>query len=197
MSELTGNIAQPGIEASTMANAEPAAATDTAIVLRFLVLSVAHLFVGTVQGVVQTFPDVAQWIREAGPAGHLIDPLAHAHINLVGGVTMAIMGIFYYLLPRLLKRPVFSSVLSNASFWFSTLGVLGFFSSLVYLGIVEGNMIHSGMTYGQALEAVGPVHHLLIVSTAFVMGFGYWIFIANILLTIFNRQGGQRHAPTA
>ena len=52
------------------------------IVLRFLVLSVIHLFIGTVQGVLQTFPGIAQWIREAGPAGHLIDPLAHAHINL-------------------------------------------------------------------------------------------------------------------
>ena len=38
------------------------------VVLRFLVLSVIHLFIGTVQGVIQTFPGVAQWLREAGPA---------------------------------------------------------------------------------------------------------------------------------
>ena len=158
------------------------------LVVRFLVLSVIHLFIGTVQGVIQTFPDVARWLREAGPAGHLIDPLAHAHINLVGGVTMGMMGLIYYVLPKVTGRGVWSPVLSGASFWLSTVGVLGFFSSLVALGIVEGNMIHGGMTYAEALDVVGPVHHVLIVTTAFLMGFGYWAFISNVLLTIVKQR---------
>ena len=160
------------------------------LVLRFLVLSVIHLFIGTVQGVIQTFPNVAQWLREAGPAGHLIDPLAHAHINLVGGVTMGMMGLIYYVLPKVIGRGVHSPVLSGASFWLSTVGVLGFFSSLVALGIVEGNMIHDGMTYTEALDVVGPIHHALIITTAFLMGFGYWAFITNVLLTVVKRRGG-------
>ncbi len=160
--------------------------TDT--ILRFVILSVIHLLIGTVQGVMQTFPGIAQWLREAGPAGHLIDPLAHAHINLVGGVTMGMMGIFYFLIPRITSRPLYSPTLAVYSFWFSTIGVAGFFSSLVILGIIEGNMIHTGMTYGQALEAVGPIHHVLIVTFAFLMGFGYWAFITNVLLSIFKKR---------
>ena len=159
------------------------------LVLRFLVLSVVHLFIGTVQGVLQTFPAIAQWIREAGPAGHLIDPLAHAHINLVGGVTMGMMGLIYYVLPKVLGRDVYSPALSGASFWLSTVGVLGFFCSLVALGIVEGGMIHAGMTYAEALAVVGPVHHVLIVTTAFLMGFGYWAFIVNVLMTVMRGRG--------
>ena len=159
------------------------------LVLRFLVLSVIHLFIGTVQGVFQTFPSVAQWIREAGPAGHLIDPLAHAHINLVGGVTMGMMGLIYYVLPRVLGRGVYSTVLAGASFWLSTVGVLGFFTALVALGIVEGGMIHAGMTYDEALDAVGPIHHVAIITAAFLMGFGYWAFITNVLLTTMKRRG--------
>ena len=161
-----------------------------AIVLRFLVLSVIHLFIGTVQGVLQTFPGIAQWIREAGPAGHLIDPLAHAHINLVGGVTMGMMGLFYYVIPKVLGRGVYSPALSGASFWLSTVGVLGFFISLVALGIVEGNMVHAGMTYSEALAVVGSVHHVLIITTAFLMGFGYWAFIVNVLMTVMRKRGG-------
>lgn len=160
------------------------------VVLRFLVLSVIHLFIGTVQGVIQTFPGVAQWLREAGPAGHLIDPLAHAHINLVGGVTMGMMGLIYYVLPGLTGRDVYSPALAGASFWLSTVGVFGFFFSLVGLGIVEGNMIHGGMTNAEALDAVGPIHHVLIITTAFLMGFGYWAFISNVLLTVANKRGG-------
>ena len=75
---------------------QDAVASEANIILRFVVLSAIHLLIGTVQGVMQTFPGIAQWLREAGPAGHMIDPLAHAHINLVGGVTMGMMGIFTF-----------------------------------------------------------------------------------------------------
>ena len=179
----------PGAGAVPSTPVRDTAGAQGLVVLRFLVLSVIHLFIGTVQGVLQTFPGIAQWIREAGPAGHLIDPLAHAHINLVGGVTMGMMGLIYYVLPRVLGRGVYSTVLSEASFWLSTVGVLGFFSSLVALGWVEGSMIHDGMTHTEALAAVGPIHHILIITTAFLMGFGYWAFIANVLMTVVRTRG--------
>lgn len=162
--------------------------TNNKMIIMFMVMSVIHLFVGTIQGVIQTFPSAAQWIREAGPAGHLIDPLAHAHINLVGGVTMGMMGLFYYVIPKILMRPIYSRILAIGSFWFSTIGVIGFFSTLVIFGLIEGNMVLSGMSYGQALQTVGPIHHIMIVSFAFLMGFGYWAFIINILLTIFKKS---------
>jgi cytochrome c oxidase cbb3-type subunit 1 len=170
-------------------------AADAHAVVRFFVLSVTNLFIGTVQGVVQTFPGVSQWIRSAGPAGHLIDPLAHAHINLVGGVTTGLMGLFYYVLPRLLGRPIYSPMLAATSFWFSAIGVGTFYGSLVILGLIEGNLVHAGMTYSQALEAVGPIHHILIISGAMLMGFGYWTYITNIYLTVFKKRGGRSHAP--
>jgi cytochrome c oxidase cbb3-type subunit 1 len=172
----------------TFAASGAADAERDAPVLKFLVVSVTNLFIGTVLGVMQTFPGVSLWLRGAGAAGHLIDPLAHAHINLVGGVTMGMMGLFYYVLPRVLNRPPFSALLSEASFWLSTIGVGIFFTSLVILGLIEGNMVHRGMTYPQALEAVGPIHHVLIVTGAMLMGFGYWTFIANVFLTVFARR---------
>ncbi len=180
-----GTVAEPATSARVRGDAR----SQGLVVLRFLVLSVIHLFIGTVQGVMQTFPGIAQWIREAGPAGHLIDPLAHAHINLVGGVTMGMMGLIYYVLPKVLGRDVYSPALAGASFWLSTVGVLGFFFSLVALGIVEGNMIHGGMTYSEALAVVGPIHHILIITTAFLMGFGYWAFIINVLMTVVQKRG--------
>jgi cbb3-type cytochrome oxidase subunit 1 len=160
------------------------------LVLRFLVVSVTNLLIGTMLGVMQTFPGFSQWLRGAGAAGHLIDPLAHAHINLVGGVTMGMMGLYYYVLPRVWPRPIWSATLSEVSFWLSTIGVGVFFSSLVILGVIEGNMVHAGMTYSQAREAVGPIHHILIVTGAMLMGFGYWTFIANVFLTVFAKKRG-------
>ena len=181
--------------ADDVADGTPAGASGH--IVKFFVLSVSNLFIGTMLGVLQTFPSIAQWIRESGPAGHMIDPMAHAHINLVGGVTTGMMGLFYYVLPRVLGRPIYSSVLASMSFWFSLIGVSVFFVSLVVLGLIEGSMIHNGMTYGQALEAVGPVHHIMIITGAILMGFGYWTYITNIFLTIFKKRGGKPHAsPT-
>jgi len=174
---------------------EPAGADGH--IIKFFVLSVSNLFIGTMLGVTQTFPSVSQWIRESGPAGHMIDPMAHAHINLVGGVTTGMMGLFYFVLPRLLGRPIYSFVLASMSFWFSLIGVSVFFLSLVTLGLIEGNMIHNGMTYGQALEAVGPMHHISIITGATLMGFGYWTYITNIFLTIFKKPGGKHNASPA
>lgn len=158
------------------------------LVLRFMVVSVTNLLIGTMLGVMQTFPAFSQWLRGAGAAGHLIDPLAHAHINLVGGVTMGMMGLYYYVLPRVWPRPIWSATLSEVSFWLSTIGVGVFFSSLVVLGVIEGNMVHAGLTYAQAREAVGPIHHILIVTGGMLMGFGYWTFIANVFLTVFGQR---------
>lgn len=184
-----------GPAAALEATRQPASAytrvDERRMVLRFLVMSVINLLVGTMQGVIQTFPGIAQWLREAGPAGHLIDPLAHAHINLVGGVTMGMMGLFYFVIPRVIEGRLYSHALANASFWFSTIGVTGFFCSLVGLGLVEGSMVHAGLTYAQALQAVGPAHHLLIITSAFLMGFGYWAFISNVLLTITSQRREQ------
>jgi len=75
--------------------------------------------------------------------------------------------------------------------------VTTFYVSLVILGLIEGNLIHAGMTYAQALEAVGPVHHVLIITGALLMGLGYWTYITNIYLTVFRKRGGRPHASAA
>jgi cytochrome c oxidase cbb3-type subunit 1 len=100
-------------------------------------------------------------------------------------------------LPRLLKRPIYSRTLGETSFWFSTLGVAIFYTSLVVLGMIEGNMIHQGMTYAQAREAVGPIHHVMIITGAILMGLGYWTYITNVFLTVFKKGGGRQHASAA
>ena len=62
---------------------QDARVTETDTILKFVILSAIHLLIGTVQGVMQTFPGVAQWLREAGPAGHLIDPLGHSLVHIL------------------------------------------------------------------------------------------------------------------
>src|SRR5919201_1045032 len=59
---------------------------------KFLATGAAALTVGTVQGVIQVQPSNADWLYRAGHAGEWIDPISHAHINLVTGLTMLVAG---------------------------------------------------------------------------------------------------------
>ena len=71
---------------------------------KFFATGAAALTVGTVQGVIQVQPKNADWLYKAGHAGEWIDPISHAHINLVTGLTMLVAGAFFALDPRRGRR---------------------------------------------------------------------------------------------
>src|SRR3569623_3627090 len=50
---------------------------------------------------------------------------AHTHINLLGRVEMAIFAAVYYVVPRLVKRPIFCLRLVKVHFWIHNVGLLG------------------------------------------------------------------------
>jgi len=154
-------------------------------ILKFLIGSAVFFFVGTVQGVLQVLPPIRAWLDsigspEAGP-GHMIDPLAHAHINVVGGVVILAMGLSYYLFPTISGRPLYSMRLANYSFWWTAIGVCLFYITLLIFGTWEGLLLlHDPAGVPAVQHYYAPV--LSVAST--VMGLGFWMFVANILLTV-------------
>ena len=86
---------------------------------KFLVTGAAALTVGTVQGVIQVQPGHADWLYAAGHAGEWIDPISHAHINLVTGLTMLVAGALFALLPhppsRQLANRCFGALLGGSA----------------------------------------------------------------------------------
>ena len=157
--------------------------------VRFVVLAAICLLLGTLQGVIQVLPPVRAWIHETGQAGHLIDPLAHAHINLVGGVVLAIMAFAYDGLPRWLHRPLYSPWLTATSFWGMALGVFGWYGVLLYFGIREGNlMLETGIPFHEAKAAFQPYHSMGMVVSAVIMALGHWAFVVNVILTAVRRR---------
>ena len=111
----------------------------------------------------------------------MIDPLAHAHINVVGGVVIFIMGATYYLLPRMSGIPIFSRKLVNHTFWWTTIGIAGFYSTLMFFGIAEGRAMLIDPAEAERIhQYYGPT--ISIVAT--IMGIGFWIYFFNVFATI-------------
>lgn len=114
----------------------------------------------------------------------MIDPLAHAHINVVGGVVVFLMGATYFLFPRITGKRLFSYRLVEHSFWWTCIGITGFYSTLLFFGFWEGRLLLSGAT-----EEMVAAHHYYgptIAIVATVLGMGFWIYFYNVFRTYRN-----------
>lgn len=98
---------------------------------------------------------------------------AHTHINLLGWVEMAIFGAVYYIIPRLVKRSIYSIKLVKWHFYVHNLGLIGMVVFFTTAGVMGGITSTSGTP--EEVEAV--VKPLLAT-----MGmFGTLVLIANFI----------------
>ena len=162
--------------------------------IKFVVTSAACFFIGTVHGVLQVIRPIRAWLDSIGSPyggpGHMIDPLAHAHINVVGGVVIFIMGASYYLLPRLTGCRLHSRGLVEHTYWWTTIGILGFYSTLMIFGILEGQAMLANPNDSSVAEQLHRYYGPTISIVASVMGMGFWVYFYNLFKTA---QRGRRN----
>jgi cbb3-type cytochrome oxidase subunit 1 len=160
---------------------------DNRYLLKFVLVSSLSFFIGTVHGVLQMIPVIRTWLDSIGSPyggpGHMIDPLAHAHINLIGGVMILSMAITYYLLPKFSNTPLYSRRLVEHSFWWTTIGALCFYLVLMIFGVIEGVLL---LDKSPELDHVQQIYRYVVAVSASIMGIGLWIYLTNIILTIKN-----------
>jgi hypothetical protein len=154
---------------------------------KFFATGVVALTVGTVQGVIQVQPKNADWLFAAGHAGEWIDPISHAHINLVTGLTMLVAGAFFALAGRVGGSEP-SRRLANACFFSLLGGSLAFYFAALYLGLHEGRLVvRRGLTPEQAAGATA-LHPYLIVGAGVAMFGAFWLLLTVFVRTV--RPGG-------
>ncbi len=167
--------------------------------IKFLIASASCFFIGTVHGVVQILPPVRRWLDAIGSPyggpGHMIDPLAHAHINVVGGVVLLCMAVTYFLLEHLSRRPLYSYRLVDHSFWWTIVGLSGFYSTLLTFGIIEGNYLLADDN--TSIDHVHRLYGPIIATVSTVMGMGFWIYFTNIFLSVRQILRDRRRSTTA
>jgi hypothetical protein len=146
---------------------------------KFLATGAAGLTVGTVQGVVQVQPANAEWLYRAGHAGEWIDPIAHAHVNLVTGLAMLVAGALFYFAPLLGGRAP-SRRAADLCFYALLGGSLAFYGATLYLGFHEGALVHRGLTPEQAEQAT-TLHPFLLMGAGVAMLAGFWLLLALVV----------------
>ncbi|MGD8559539.1 MAG: cbb3-type cytochrome c oxidase subunit I [Gammaproteobacteria bacterium] len=156
--------------------------------VKFVIASAICFFIGTVHGVLQVMAPIRAWLDAIGSPyggpGHMIDPLAHAHINVVGGVVVFIMGASYYLIPRMGGIAIYSKKLVNHTFWWTIIGLAGFYSTLLTFGILEGRAMLANPYTDADVQAIHRYYGPVIGTVSTVMGVGFWVYFINIFLTV-------------
>jgi cbb3-type cytochrome oxidase subunit 1 len=152
--------------------------------LKFLLLSAFSFFVGTVHGTLQVVPPIRAWLDSIGSPyggpGHMIDPLAHAHMNLIGGVVLLVMSATFYLLPIFTGKRIYSIKLVDHTFWWVSIGVYSFYIIQMCFGIWEGLLLHSSPL---DIPAVHRFYGPVIAISSSIMLVGFSTFLANVLLS--------------
>src|SRR6266487_2499476 len=156
----------------------------------------AFLLLGGVHMILKNLPWTAEWLARAGYAGHLVRDLSNTHVMIVGGGTLISTGLCWYVLPRIVGRPLSSPGLAQGAFWFTAIGLLVFYIALIANGIAMGRLVSSGWDYEAAKLHMGKAYRVPVGIGAGVMGLGYWCFAANVFLTIFQSRLVRVPKPT-
>lgn len=115
----------------------------------------------------------------------MIDPLAHAHMNLVGGVVLLAMSVTFYLLPIFTGKQIYSIKLVNHTFWWVSIGVYSFYIIQMFFGITEGLLLHSNP---QGIPEIHRFYGPSIALSGTTMLIGFTTYLANVLLTVMQKR---------
>src|SRR5205823_9132727 len=158
---------------------------------KFFATGAAALTVGTVQGVIQEQPKNADWLYKAGHAGEWIDPISHAHINLVTGLTMLVAGALFAFV-RALGGSEPSRRLADTCFFALLGGSLAFYFSTLYLGFHEGSLVvHHGLT-PEAAEEATTLHPYLIMGSGIAMIAAFWLLLTVAVRSVWRSRSRLR-----
>jgi cytochrome c oxidase cbb3-type subunit 1/cytochrome c oxidase cbb3-type subunit I/II len=149
---------------------------------KFVFTGTIMYFFVSIQGSMMSLPDVQRvthfnnWV------------VAHAHIGVLGFAGMISLGGVYYVVPKLVDRPLFSRFLADFQYWMILIGVVGFTVVLTIAGLIQGNAWINGETIYRVLPEIHIYYVVraalgLIIFSSAVLGF------YNIIRTLYAKAG--------
>lgn len=153
--------------------------------LKFIVIALTAYGMSTFEGPMMS-------LKSVNAISHFTDwTIAHTHIAGMGWNGGLIFGMFYWLVPKLFGKNLYSTKLANTHFWIATLGILLFAIPLYWAGITQWLMLREYtaeglLAYPNFLETttqILPMYFFRIVGGLLYFT-GFLLFFYNIIKTI-------------
>lgn len=128
------------------------------IIVWYLRMSIIYFVAGAIMGVYMLLaPHVS---------GYYIT--THAHLNLLGFMSMMIYGVGYHILPRFSGRNIYSPKIMRAQFWIANAGIIGM--------TISWPLVHRSIEFS--------LSNVVLIVSAFLSLFAVILFAFNILKTV-------------
>jgi len=162
------------------------------LTLRYLLTAVFFLFVTGFEGTLMAAVK-AGFLRDLYPPERYYAMMTvHPYVGTFGWAYMAVMGAFYYLVPFVLKKELYSEKIAEAAYWLMTIGVVTAWSSGFFFGFASLWTIY----WPLPVMRFPPLSVLVFsVGTAMIY-IGVLLFFFNMFATIFLPQGARAKAGT-
>jgi cytochrome c oxidase cbb3-type subunit 1 len=139
----------------------------------------------------QTLQGPLQGLRTFNAFFHFSDwVIGHVHMGAMGWVTMIISGSFYYMIPKITGKELYSIRLADIHFWLILAGQLVLTIVMWAGGIRQGAMLKAinpdgSLTYGflDTLTTLYPIYRLRFLAGAIYFA-GILLFVWNIIRTV-------------
>ncbi len=111
--------------------------------------------------------------------------VGHAHVGVLGFAAMTALGGLYYILPRMVGKPLYSRFLADLQYWLILLGVSGFTIVLTIVGLIQGNAWLNGETVYRILPEV-HLYYILRAGIGVLVASGAYIGLYNVVRTLYS-----------
>jgi len=159
-------------------------------VLKFFAAGVTFYGMATFEGPLLS-------IRSVNALSHYTDwTIGHVHGGTLGWNGFMAAGLFYFLVPRLWNKQLWSVGMANMHFWIGTVGILLYIASMWASGITQGLMLNATVENGtllaypnfvDTLTAIRPLMLTRAIGGTLYL-IGWLMLIVNLVMTI---RGGQ------
>ena len=149
-----------------------------------------------------TFEGPMMAIKSVNVVSHFTDwTIGHVHSGALGWNAMITYGVFYYLVPRLAGRELYSLRLANIHFWLAVSGTILYILSMWAAGVSQGLLWLSidalgqlNYTFNDIMAGMKPYYGLrLIAGLVFLSGTILMTF--NLFMTIRGQQTVKVRPP--
>jgi cytochrome c oxidase cbb3-type subunit I/II len=149
--------------------------------LRFIVFGFINYIFVSIQGTFQAFRDVNLYLHYSQW------PVMHSHLSLYASFGITIMGLMFWLVPKVTGKNLFSKKLMDVTWWVTFLGFIVFMAGMMLSGLVQNAGWFTHMTIAQVLALLTPYFVVRAIGGGVVVVSAF-LFAINIGMTFLSKS---------
>ena len=156
--------------------------------LRFIIFGFICYILVSIQGTFQALRDMNLYLHYSQW------PVMHSHLALYGSFAITIMGLMFWLIPRITGRELWSKKLMDVTWWVTFLGFIVFMAGMMLAGLVANADWYTHMTIAQTLPTLTPYFIVRAIGGGIVVVSAY-LFAVDIIMTVISKRKMPPETP--